>query len=109
RAKMHVGREPFAVLLGDDLIDVRDVLLSRMLEVQGEKNSSVVALLEVDPSQTHMYGIATIEPTDDDDVVRVTGLVEKPAPGEQPSNFAIIGRYVLRPEVFEVLERTEPG
>lgn len=109
RAKMHVGREPFAVLLGDDLIDVRDVLLSRMLEVQGERNSSVVALLEVDPSQTHMYGIATVEPTGEDDVVRVTGLVEKPAPGEQQSNFAIIGRYVLRPEVFDVLERTEPG
>ncbi|MBX3094121.1 MAG: UTP--glucose-1-phosphate uridylyltransferase GalU [Cryobacterium sp.] len=109
RAKMHVGREPFAVLLGDDLIDERDELLSRMLEVQGERDASVVALLEVEPSQTHLYGIATVEPTGDDDVVRVTGLVEKPAPGEQPSNFAVIGRYVLRPEVFEVLEHTQPG
>lgn len=109
RAKMHVGREPFAVLLGDDLIDERDELLSRMLEVQGERNASVIALLEVEPSQTHLYGIATVDPTDDDDVVRVTGLVEKPAPGEQPSNFAVIGRYVLRPEVFEVLEHTRPG
>lgn len=109
RAKMHVGREPFAVLLGDDLIDERDELLSRMLEVQGERDASVIALLEVEPSQTHLYGIATVDPTDDDDVVRVTGLVEKPAPGEQPSNFAVIGRYVLRPEVFEVLERTAPG
>ena len=65
--------------------------------------------LEVDPSQTHLYGIATVEPTGVDDVVRVTGLVEKPPPGEAPSNLAIIGRYVLRPEIFEVLERTEPG
>ena len=109
RAKMHVGREPFAVLLGDDIIDARDELLSRMLEVQGERNASVIALLEVEPEQAHLYGIATVEATDTDDVVRVTGLVEKPGPGEQPSNLAIIGRYVLRPEVFEVLENTAPG
>ena len=109
RAKMHVGQEPFAVLLGDDIIDERDPLLTRMLDVQVARNTTVVALLEVDPSQTHLYGIATVEPTDEADVVRVTGLVEKPPPGEAPSNLAIIGRYVLRPEIFDVLERTEPG
>jgi len=109
RAKMHVGREPFAVLLGDDIIDPRDVLLTRMIEEQGKRNASIVALLEVDPSVAHMYGVATIEETDTDDVVRITGLVEKPAPGTAPSNYAIIGRYVLRPEVFDVLEKTEPG
>jgi UTP--glucose-1-phosphate uridylyltransferase len=109
RAQMHVGREPFAVLLGDDIIDERDALLTRMLRVQAELNTTVVALLEVDPSQTHLYGIATVESTGEDDVVRVTGLVEKPPPGEAPSNLAIIGRYVLRPEIFEVLERTRPG
>jgi UTP--glucose-1-phosphate uridylyltransferase len=109
RAEMHVGREPFAVLLGDDIIDKRDVLLSRMIEVQQERNCSVVALLEVDPSQTHLYGVATVEETDDDDVVRITGMVEKPAAGTAPSNLAIIGRYVLRPEVFDVLHKTEPG
>ena len=109
RARMHVGDQPFAVLLGDDLIDARDVLLSRMIEIAGEKKATVVALLEVDPSVAHMYGVATIEPTDTDDVVRITGLVEKPAPGTAPSNFAIIGRYVLQPEIFDVLETTEPG
>jgi len=109
RARMHVGDEPFAVLLGDDIIDARDPLLPRMLEVQEQRNTTVVALLEVDPSQTQLYGIATVEATDDEDVVRITGLVEKPAPGESPSNFAVIGRYVLRPEVFDVLERTAPG
>lgn len=109
RARMHVGNEPFAVLLGDDIIDERDPLLSRMLEVQQRENTTVVALLEVDPSQTHLYGIATVEATDEEDLVRITGLVEKPAPGESPSNYAIIGRYVLRPEIFEVLERTPPG
>jgi UTP--glucose-1-phosphate uridylyltransferase len=109
RARMHVGDEPFAVLLGDDLIDERDALLSRMLQVQGERNASVIALLEVDPSQAHLYGVATVERTDAEDVVRVTGLVEKPAEGTQPSTLAVIGRYVLRPEVFDVLEVTKPG
>ncbi|WP_213813627.1 UTP--glucose-1-phosphate uridylyltransferase GalU [Glaciihabitans sp. dw_435] len=109
RAKMHVGNEPFAVLLGDDIIDERDVLLSRMIDVNLQRGATVVALLEVDPAAAHLYGVATIEATDEDDVVRITGLVEKPAPGTQPSNFAIIGRYVLQPEVFEVLEHTAPG
>ncbi len=109
RAKMHVGDQPFAVLLGDDLIDARDVLLARMIEEQYARDASVIALLEVDPASAHLYGIATVEETGDDDVVRITGLVEKPAPGTAPSNYAIIGRYVLKPEVFDVLERTEPG
>jgi len=109
RAKMHVGHEPFAVLLGDDIIDERDPLLTRMLDVQQQRSTTVIALLEVDPSQTHLYGIATVEPTDESDVVKITGLVEKPAPGEAPSNLAIIGRYVLRPEVFDILEQTPPG
>jgi UTP--glucose-1-phosphate uridylyltransferase len=109
RAKMHVGDEPFAVLLGDDIIDARDVLLSRMIEVQQDRNASVIALLEVDPSLVEMYGIATVESTNETDVVRITGMVEKPPVGSAPSNFAVIGRYVLRPEVFEVLESTEPG
>ncbi len=97
------------MLLGDDLIDERDVLLSKMLEVQAERSASVIALLEVDPSVAHMYGIATAEPTEDPDVVRITGMVEKPEPGTAPSNLAVIGRYVLQPDVFDVLERTEPG
>ncbi|MCU1636283.1 MAG: galU [Cryobacterium sp.] len=109
RAKMHVGAEPFAVLLGDDIIDARDVLLARMLEEQHKRQASIVALLEVDPSQIHMYGAAAIEATDDDDVVRITGLVEKPDAADAPSNLAVIGRYVLRPEVFDVLEHTAPG
>lgn len=109
RAKRHVGDEPFAVLLGDDLIDARDVLLERMLEEQDKRNATIIALMEVDPDSIHMYGAAAVEATDDSDVVRVTGLVEKPAKEDAPSNLAIIGRYVLKPEVFEILERTEPG
>ena len=109
RARKHVGNEPFAVLLGDDIIDQRDVLLSRMIEVQADRNATVVALLEFDPAAAFLYGIATVEATAEDDIVRIVGLVEKPAPGTQPSNFAIIGRYVLQPEVFDVLEKTAPG
>ncbi|WP_168915108.1 UTP--glucose-1-phosphate uridylyltransferase GalU [Microcella flavibacter] len=109
RAKMHVGHEPFAVLLGDDIIDPRDPLLTRMSDVHEARDTTVVALLEVDPSQTHLYGIATVEKTDESDVVRITGLVEKPAPGTAPSNYAIIGRYVLKPEIFGILETTAPG
>ena len=109
RSKMHVGMEPFAVLLGDDLIDHRDILLERMIEVHDQRQCSVVALMEVGPSHTHLYGIATVEPTDEDDVVRITGLVEKPQPEDAPSRLAVIGRYVLQPEVFPVLEATQPG
>jgi UTP--glucose-1-phosphate uridylyltransferase len=69
----------------------------------------VIALLEVDPAATNLYGIATVEATDEQDVVRITGLVEKPAPGTSPSNYAVIGRYVLKPEIFGLLEKTEPG
>ncbi|AZZ48293.1 UTP--glucose-1-phosphate uridylyltransferase [Rathayibacter rathayi] len=109
RAQRHIGDEPFAVLLGDDLIDARDPLLSRMIEVAESRDTTVVALLEVDPDQIHLYGCAAIEATDDDDVVRITGLVEKPSKQDAPSNLAIIGRYVLKPDVFGVLEHTAPG
>lgn len=109
RAHMHVGSQAFAVLLGDDIIDPRDPLLDRMIDVHEARNTSVIALLEVDPSQTHLYGVATVEATDDPDVVRVIDLVEKPAPGTAPSNYAVIGRYVLKPEIFGILEHTAPG
>ncbi|MRH28797.1 UTP--glucose-1-phosphate uridylyltransferase GalU [Microbacterium sp. SYP-A9085] len=109
RAKAHVGDHPFAVLLGDDLIDERDPLLPKMLAEYDRRGAAVVALMEVDPEQIHLYGAAAVEATDDPDVVKVTGLVEKPNVDEAPSNLAVIGRYVLPPEVFEILERTEPG
>ncbi|MGX1268584.1 UTP--glucose-1-phosphate uridylyltransferase [Streptomyces phaeoluteigriseus] len=108
-ARNHVGDQPFAVLLGDDLIDPRDALLSRMLEVRDRYAGSVVALMEVPAAQVHLYGCAAVEPTGENGVVRVTGLVEKPAPEEAPSRYAVIGRYVLDPAVFDVLERTAPG
>ncbi|MEW2547860.1 UTP--glucose-1-phosphate uridylyltransferase GalU [Streptomyces sp. NPDC047002] len=108
-AEPHVGDQPFAVLLGDDLIDPRDPLLARMVEVQEREGGSVVALMEVEPEQIHLYGCAAVEPTAHSDVVKVHDLVEKPEPAEAPSNYAIIGRYVLDPAVFGILRKTEPG
>ncbi|MDQ1710708.1 MAG: UTP--glucose-phosphate uridylyltransferase [Frankiaceae bacterium] len=106
-AAAHVGDQPFAVLLGDDLIDERDPLLTPMIEAQAEHGGSVVALMEVPPEQVSLYGCAAVDGTGD--VVRVTGLVEKPEPDEAPSNLAVIGRYVLSPSVFEELRHTKPG
>jgi len=80
-----------------------------MIDVQRRYGGSVVALIEVDPALVSMYGCAAIEPTDDADVVTVTDLVEKPDREDAPSNLAIIGRYVLAPEIFPALHRTEPG
>ncbi|MEU9091842.1 UTP--glucose-1-phosphate uridylyltransferase GalU [Streptomyces sp. NPDC048428] len=110
-AEPHVGDAPFAVLLGDDLIDERDPLLARMLEVQEQRGGSVVALMEVEDDRTHLYGCAAVAPSDDEagDVLAVTDLVEKPEPGTAPSNLAVIGRYVLAPQIFDVLRRTPPG
>ncbi|WP_370413238.1 UTP--glucose-1-phosphate uridylyltransferase GalU [Streptomyces fradiae] len=108
-AAPHVGDQPFAVLLGDDLIDPRDPLLARMVEVRERFGGSVIALMEVEPSQIHLYGCAAVGPTGESDVVKVTGLVEKPEPAEAPSNLAIIGRYVLDPAVFAILRETAPG
>jgi UTP--glucose-1-phosphate uridylyltransferase len=104
-AAPHVGDEPFAVLLGDDLIDERDHLLEQMVAVQADKGGSVIALMEVPHDQISLYGCAAVEGTGD--VVRITGLVEKPPADEAPSDLAVIGRYVLAPSVFEAL-RTIP-
>ncbi len=120
-ARDHVGSAPFAVLLGDDLIDARDHLLRRMIEVHQATGRSVIALMEVPTEQVHLYGCAAVTSVPEGisvpasgvgsaaEVVAVKGLVEKPEPAEAPSNLAIIGRYVLTPQVFDVLERTGPG
>lgn len=108
-ARRHVGNDPFAVLLGDDLIDERDALLTTMIDVQERTGGSVIALMEVDPAQIGSYGCADVSAVEGENYVKVNGLVEKPSPAEAPSNLAVIGRYVLHPSVFDVLERTAPG
>ena len=109
RAKTHVGDDPFAVLLGDDLIDEKEDLLARMIRVQERTGGSVVALMEVPRENISAYGCADVTAVEGEDYVQVNGLVEKPAPEDAPSNLAIIGRYVLHPEIFEILENTAPG
>ncbi|MEV4902732.1 UTP--glucose-1-phosphate uridylyltransferase GalU [Citricoccus sp. NPDC055426] len=110
-AQQHVGREPFAVLLGDDLIAEQEKLLERMIDVQQEKGGSVIALMKVPRANVSAYGVAAVSSVDGgpEDVVRVTDLVEKPEADQAPSNLAVIGRYVLDPTVFDILERTGPG
>ncbi|MBA3339475.1 MAG: UTP--glucose-1-phosphate uridylyltransferase GalU [Geodermatophilaceae bacterium] len=108
-AAPFVGDEVFAVMLGDDLIDSEDLLLERMLDVQCEHGGSVVALLQVGLENIDKYGAVAVEPTDSEDVVRVTDLVEKPAREQAPSSLAIIGRYVLAPQIFAALRETSAG
>lgn len=109
RARTHVGEEPFAVLLGDDLIDEKEDLLARMIRAQQETGGSVVALMEVPREQISAYGCAAVEPVEGQDFVKITGMVEKPSPEDAPSNLAVIGRYVLHPRIFDILEETPPG
>jgi UTP--glucose-1-phosphate uridylyltransferase len=109
RAKAHIADNSFALLLGDDVMDSRDVLLTKMLEVHEATGENVVALMEVNPDQIHLYGCAITEGDVTDGVFRIAGLVEKPNNEEAPSNLAVIGRYVLRPEIFDILEETKPG
>jgi UTP--glucose-1-phosphate uridylyltransferase len=108
-AKEHVGDEPFAVLLGDDLVDERTPILPKMFETQTKFGGTVLALMEVPSDQIHLYGCAAIKETNETDVVQVTSLVEKPKAGSAPSNYAVIGRYVLDPAIFKILETTQPG
>jgi UTP--glucose-1-phosphate uridylyltransferase len=108
-AAPHVGDESFAVLLGDDIVDPGAPFLERMITTHLETGRPVLALMEVPDAQVSMYGIARVVDEDDDGVMRVTELVEKPQPDEAPSNLAIIGRYVLPSAVFDALRRTGPG
>ena len=112
-ASAFVGDEAFAVLLGDDLIDQRDPILPTMIEVHKKFGGSVLALIEVPKSDISLYGAAAISPIAPtpgfEGVVRITGLVEKPAVESAPSNYAVIGRYLLTPDIFEVLQQTKPG
>ncbi|MEU8815718.1 UTP--glucose-1-phosphate uridylyltransferase [Actinoplanes sp. NPDC048796] len=109
-AASHVGDNAFAVLLGDEFLEEDKPLLPAMLDLQARTGGIVLALGEVKPSETSRYGIASVQPSDEgDDVVRITGLVEKPAPDEAPSNLAVLGRYVLPASIFEAIADTKPG
>jgi len=106
-ARRFIGNEPFAVLLGDDILKSDPPCLRQMMDVYEDTGSSVVAVMEVPWDQTHKYGIVDIEAGRK--VAPVRDIVEKPLPGEAPSNFAVVGRYVLDPAIFDLLENASPG
>jgi len=107
-ARAAVGNEPFAVLLGDDLLEAERPGLRQLIDNFEQWGQGVVALKEVPPGQEHLYGIIDGDKVADRDW-RLRRLVEKPAPGSAPSRLAIIGRYVLPPEIFPILADTKPG
>jgi UTP--glucose-1-phosphate uridylyltransferase len=107
-SKRVVGHDPFAVLLGDDIIDAEVPVLKQMMAVYERYPSTILAIQKVPQSHTQYYGIIDAKKIEDG-IYLVKDLVEKPSPDEAPSNLAIIGRYILTPEIFGALERTEPG
>jgi UTP--glucose-1-phosphate uridylyltransferase len=103
-----VNKEPFAVLLADDLCDCIDEgVLSQMIKIYNKYQCSIIAIHEIPMSETNKYGIVTGELIDDD-IYRVTDMVEKPAIENAPSNLAIIGRYILTPDIFTILKQIKP-
>lgn len=107
-ARDLVGDEPFAVMLADDLIDHDTPCIRQLLEIFQETNESVVALMEVPQSEVHQYGVIQGK-TVRKRLYQVEATVEKPSAAEAPSRMAIIGRYVLRPEIFSILQNLPPG
>ncbi|HKN41033.1 MAG TPA: UTP--glucose-1-phosphate uridylyltransferase GalU [Acidimicrobiia bacterium] len=107
-ARQHVGSEPFAVLLGDDIMVDNSKLLRSMLDVYERYGRSVVAVLEVPREDIRNYGCVSPE-TMEENLVRIRSIVEKPKPEDAPSNLAVIGRYVFTPEIFDALDRITPG
>lgn len=117
-ARDIVGNEPFAVILADELLKAEPGCLARMVDVYNAHGGNVVGLVEVPREHTDRYGIVRPAGRGDDDddgnagndkVVEIAGMVEKPAPDDAPSNLALVGRYILQPEVFEHLARQERG
>ncbi|MET0276349.1 MAG: UTP--glucose-1-phosphate uridylyltransferase GalU [Acidimicrobiia bacterium] len=107
-AREHIGNEPFAVMLGDDIMVDDARLLRSMLDVYEREQASVLALLEVTPAEIVSLGSAAIDRVSDT-LGRVTAIVEKPKAEDAPSNLAVIGRYVFSPEVFDAIDRITPG
>ena len=112
-AKDLIGHEPFAVILPDDVVIADRPCVGQLIHAYHQTHGSIVAVMEVPASETSRYGIIAAEPSDDPldhgRLHKVTALVEKPPPGEAPSDLAVIGRYVLTPKIFDKLEQTQGG
>jgi UTP--glucose-1-phosphate uridylyltransferase len=107
-AKELVGNEPFIVMLGDDLVSPETPCLPHLIEIHEQYGGSVLSLFQAPPEQVSSLGIASVEDVEPD-VVKVNHLVEKPALEDAPSDLAVAGRYILTPDIFEILEKTSPG
>lgn len=108
-ARNVVGDEPFMVLLGDDLVMSKVACCKQMIQLYEQVGESIVAVQRVPMEETHQYGIVEGVPVEQERTYKVERMVEKPAPGTCNSDMAIIGRYLLMPEIFEYLEKTTPG
>ena len=106
-----IGKEAFAVILADDLCTHQDDgVLKQMIEVYDKYQCSIVAIEEIPLEESNKYGVISGKLVDNtDDIYRVTDMVEKPDPKDAPSNMAIIGRYILTPDIFDILKDTDPG
>jgi len=107
-AKSFIGNEPFAVLLGDDVVESKEPCLKQLINVFDEYQSTILGVQSVSEDKVSQYGIVSCD-TVGERVYMVKDLVEKPGKGKAPSNIAILGRYIITPEIFEHLERTAPG
>lgn len=107
-AKTFVGNEPFAVLLGDDIVDSEVPCLKQLMNAFDEKQATILGVQEINKADVNKYGIIDGEKIGDR-LYKVNDMVEKPEVDKSPSNIAILGRYILTPEIFEVLEHTTPG
>ena len=107
-ARSFIGDEPFAVMLGDDIVDNDVPCLKQLMSAYEEYRTTILGVQTVAPEDANKYGIINARYIEDN-VYKVKDLVEKPEPGKQPSNIAILGRYIITPEIFEVLENQAPG
>lgn len=107
-ARKHVGDEPFVVMLGDDIMVDNSTVLTGMIDAYQQHGSSVVALMEVPHADIGSYGCAAVDESEGT-LRRITDIVEKPDPGDAPSDLAVMGRYLFTPAIFDLLEKLEPG
>jgi len=108
-ARKHIGDHPFVVMLGDDIMDAASTVLAEMIEVHTSTGASVVACKEFPPDHISLYGCVDFEPGDGERLLKIKGIVEKPAPEDAPSSWAVLGRYVFTPGIFDALAQVRPG
>jgi UTP--glucose-1-phosphate uridylyltransferase len=108
-AKHFIGDDPFAVLLGDEIFNAPTPALKQMIDLYQENPAPFIGVQKVQRSEIHQYGVIDAIPTDHSSLYKIKNLVEKPLAADAPSDLAIIGRYLLPPDIFDIIEKTQPG